>query len=226
MLKMFVFRWKYPFLNSESERTLHDFTHLFWLGGGFNPFEKYYRVLRIKVPFNIFLCYNDEFVDVHPMVERIFPKLTPKTNRMAFHNEKSCFSHHRITHFIEEISRAIIFTNLPFFWSIQIRSLSTPQAKGQRPDLAGHFRKKKTGWWLNQPPFEKYARQNGWKSSPIFGVNIKYIWDCHHLEKIKTWKSTSKGFTTHQPGWNLRNPHLYHEDVAIPYPNHLPQLLP
>lgn len=75
MLKMFVFRWKYPFLN---------------LGGGFNPFAKYYRVLRIKVPFNIFLCHNDDFVDVHPMVERIIPKLTPK-QRMAFIMKKPIF---------------------------------------------------------------------------------------------------------------------------------------
>ena len=38
---------------------------------------------------------------------------------------------------------------------------------------------KLVGGWTN--PFEKYERQNGWKSSPSFGVNIKSVWN-HHPE--------------------------------------------
>ena len=43
------------------------------------------------------------------------------------------------------------------------------------------------GGWTN--PFEKYERQNGWKSSPIFGVNIKNIWvaTTQTLTQTLTW---------------------------------------
>ena len=39
-----------------------------------------------------------------------------------------------------------------------------------------------SSWWFFTNPVEKYARQNEWKSSPSFGVNIKNIWSCHHLD--------------------------------------------
>lgn len=172
MLKMFVFRWyPYPFLNSEPERTLHDFTHVFWLDGGFNPFEKYCIVLRIKVPFNIFLYYNDDFVDVHPTVERMVPKLTPK-QRMAFHNENSYFPIIRITHFGQRI----------------------PSYNLHKSTILGRF-----------------------KFDPL------------HLMPKPLQESPMKipKRFTHQVGWKVNHsPHLYHEDVAIPDPNHLPQLLP
>ncbi len=41
-----------------------------------------------------------------------------------------------------------------------------------------------SSWWLNHP-FEKYDRQNGWKSVPNFrGENSKNLWN-HHLGILK-----------------------------------------
>ena len=169
--QMFVFRWKYPFLNSEPERTLHDFTHLFWLGGGFNPFEKYYRVLRIKVPFNIFLYYNDDFVDVHPMVERIIPKLTP-TKMMAFIMKNPVFPIIRITHFFVSISRVIIFTNQPF-WVDSNSILTSTSCQSQRPCRS--FPKKKN------PPMK--IHQPGKPGSPMFKAILLLVLGVPKLPK-------------------------------------------
>ena len=220
MLKMFVFRWKYPILNSEPERTLHDFTHLFWLDGGFNPFEKYYTVLRIKVPFNIFLCYNDDFVDVHPMVDRIIPKLTPK-KRMAFQNEKILFPYHKDHPFFGQhirsynLHKSTILGRFKFDPDLHLMPKSkTLQVISEK--------KKKSRMKIHQPgkPGKPYVEGN-------FVAGFRGSQSC--LKKIGHLAKAflpENGFTTHQPGWTPWNPHLYHEDVAIPYPNHLPQLLP
>ena len=40
-----------------------------------------------------------------------------------------------------------------------------------------------TSWWLNQPSWKIWSSK--WESSPIFGVNIKNIWN-HHL--VVVWK--------------------------------------
>ena len=51
----------------------------------------------------------------------------------------------------------------------------------------------KTGSWWNQPIWKICASQNGWTSSPSFGVKIKNYLICHHLEKSYTnfWKCES-----------------------------------
>ena len=46
--------------------------------------------------------------------------------------------------------------------------------------------KRNPGWWLNQPIW-KICSSN-WKSFPRFGVNIKKILSCHHLE---SWVATN-----------------------------------
>ena len=73
---------------------------------------------------------------------------------------------------------------------------------GQRDYQIGIF----TSWWLNQPIW-KICSSN-WKSSPIFGVRIKNIWN---LVYDINWFSDF-GFLNHQ----LYFPHTHTHPMAQP----------